>query len=251
MQELKEPNDLLHFFYKYGVRELPISRNGEITGKLPKASVVRHLSRSENFESSVVTTIEKLVEPADVSFFESLKDELKAGTIKGIPVVRETGKIEQVVTPGVLDAQAEANQYVDESKKREIYERLLDQFPFPIVLERNSETVYENDESKKANLSDGWSMMEWEEDDLTLRLYLPDFIQGLFDDFCSVREGDSIEMRELLENVEKRFMEEAYDRAESVSGAAELVELPRQTFNYRWQKIAEEEASSKQQDNNN
>lgn len=244
MPELKEPNDLLHFFYKYGVREFPVSKNGEITGKLQKSEIVRFLSRSENFNSNVINTIDKLMEPADESFFEQLKEDLRSGSIKGIPIIREDGEVEQVITPGVLDAREQANEFVDESKKRETYETLIGRFPFPISLRRQGDVIFENEEHEELSDLGGWDSLEWEHGEFSIELFLPDFVKHALDCHRRLRNDEDIEIRDLLEQVESRLMEEAYSRRGSISSASDAVGLPRQTFNYRWNEKHSDNVSS-------
>jgi hypothetical protein len=243
MEQLTEPNDLLHLFYKYGVGELPISREGDITGKLVKSSVVRYLNRSENFDSNIVTTIDNLVEPVEEAFFDRLKEDLREGSIKGIPIVRENGELEQIVTPGVLDAREEASEFVDESKKREMYEQFLEEVPFSVALFSDGERLFENRRWKNHAEGENSSTMTWTERDLTVKLRMPDVVKELLDGLDAVSDGDSVSLRDLLTRIETRLMEKARERTDSVSEAADTLELPRQTFNYRWEKRQEDEAS--------
>lgn len=240
MQQLTEPNDLLHFFYKYGVQEVPVSKEGDITGKLVKSSVVRYLSRSENFESNIVATIDRLMEPVGESFFDELKQALKDGSIKGIPIVRETGEIDQVVTPGVLDAREEANEYIDESRKREIYENFLGEIPFALALFRDGEAVFKNQRWESLPGDGDCETLHWSEGEYSLKLRLPGAVKQLLDGFDSLRSDGSIEFRSLVERVESRLLEKAHETSDSISEAAERLNLPRQTFNYRWEKQREE-----------
>jgi len=231
---LTEPNDLLHLYYKYGLRQVPITDQGEITGKIRKSSVVRHLSRSENFESNVVNTIDQLLEPADEKFLDRLKENLKSGKTSGIPIIDVDGTIQQTITPSYLEAHSEVNKFIDESSKRLIYEKLMEELPFLIRLKDGDDIVFKNYSESAECRELEYSVLKYDQHDYTLELLLPTVLKRVMEDLEFLRRGESINLRELLSHLEKCLLSQAYQNGQSITSAAELVELPRQTFNYRW-----------------
>jgi len=231
--EINEPNDLLHFFYKYALKELPVSSEGEITGKLKKSAVVKFLSRSEQFDSNVVTTLERLVEPTDKKFLDQLTKQLEEGTIKGIPILRMNGDIDRIVTPGYLETKNETEQFFDESEKRQFYEEFIDHFPFPITLSRDGEQIFSNDAHEHMKRSLDWVERSYERDSWKCSLYLPKIVDDLFRDYGSLQSGEGIELRTRMEEIEECLLRLAEEENPSISKAAEQVGLPRQTFHYR------------------
>ena len=231
--EINDPHDLLHFFYKYGLKEIPVSSEGEITGKLKKPAVVKFLSRSEQFESNIVTTLERLVEPTDKTFLDELTQQLEEGTIKGIPILRMKGDVDRIVTPGYLEAKTETEQFFDESEKRQFYEEFLDHCPFPITLSHEGERVFSNDAHKHMKRSLDWVERSYQRDSWECSLYLPKIVDDLFRDYGSLQSGEGIDLRTRIEAIEESLLQLAEEQNPSISKAAEQVGLPRQTFHYR------------------
>lgn len=239
--QLDEPNDLLRLCYEYKIQEIPISEDGSINGSVAKDDLVSQLSHSEGFESDIKRLIRQLVNPVEEGFIDRLRGKLKDGEITGIPVVTTEGNIERTITPGVLQAEEESEEFLEQTNQLEVYEELLNQFPFPLQIRRDETNVFENDAIKSYDVDES----EWDETVITLSdfsvfLYIPDLVDDVFDAFRTLDENETVDLRELLDDVEYNFLKKAHAATDSISSAAEMVGLPRQTFNYRWKNKVDE-----------
>lgn len=239
--QLDEPNDLLRLCYEYKIKRIPVSDEGSITGSIEKDDLVSQLSHSEGFESDLRKLIRSLTKPVEEGFIEGLKEKLSRNDITGIPVVTKSGSIDRTITPGVLNTEEKSEQFLDQSNQLQVYEDLLDEFPFPVRIERDGANVFEN---RRMNSYDV-SQAEWHEEVISLSnfsvyLYIPVMVKEVLDAYYNLETGEQIELRTLLDTVEYEFLKKSHDSTESISSAAELVSLPRQTFNYRWNKKNED-----------
>ena len=233
--ELSDPNELLRLCYHYKVREIPVSKEQSITGKVPKQSLVRYLSRSEHFDHDLTETIHHLLEPVKDNFLDSLKEELRSQDIRGIPIVSLNGDVERVITPGVLETQEETEEFLEHSDQVAFYEELMDEVPFPLVVQKEGEVVYENGAHRNRSPDEeNWTERQFTSGGYVVTVTLPRMIDRLFEGFRSLERGNPIDIRELLDKIEVQFLKKAKSISDSISGAAEHLSLPRQTFNYRW-----------------
>ncbi len=233
--ELSDPNELLRLCYHYKVREIPVFKEQSITGKVPKQSLVRYLSRSEHFDHDLTETIHHLSEPVKDGFLESLKEQLRSEDIRGIPIVEFDGTVDRIITRGVLDVQEQTEEFLEHSDQVALYEELMDQVPFPLIVKKNGEIVFENKDSRNRESSpDDWVDRQYESGNFVIQVTLPTMIDRLYEAFQTLETGNPIDIRELLDKIEVKFLKKAKKLSDSVSGAAERISLPRQTFNYRW-----------------
>lgn len=233
-KDLEEPNDLLRLCYEYKLQKIPIERDGTITGAVSKSDLVRYLSRSEHFEEGIPETINHLVESVDDGFLPELKQELRSGAITGIPVVGASGTVSKTITPGVLKAERDSEEFLERSDQLEFYETLLEEVPFPVTVESGDGVVFENSAHGTGDREGEWVEKKFESGEFTVRLALPQLLDDAFGAFESLREGNAIDIREILDKIEVGFLKKAHRLNDSISDAAEQIGLPRQTFNYRW-----------------
>lgn len=233
-KDLEEPNDLLRLCYEYKIQEIPIERDGTITGAVSKSDLVRYLSRSEHFEEGIPDTINRLVESVDDGFLSDLKQELQSGSVTGIPVVSASGSVSKTITSGVLKAEEESEEFLERSDQLKFYETLLEEVPFPVSVESEEGVVFENSAHDAKGEEGEWVEKKFESGGFTVRLLLPELLDVAFGAFESLREGNSIDIREILDKIEVQFLTKAHRLNDSISDAAEQIGLPRQTFNYRW-----------------
>lgn len=231
---LDEPNDLLRLCYRYKVQKIPISEDDAIRGAVLKQDLVRYLSRSENFDLELTDTINRLLEPVDDSFLESLREDLRSGSITGIPVVSTEGKLLKTITPGVLKAEEDSREFLEHSDQLAFYEDLLDQFPYPIEVVSSGDVVFRNQARETDRDGEGWVTRTIEFSDHEVIIQVPRIVNLAFEAFSDLETGESIDIRDLLDKIEVEYLKKAHRLRDSISAAAELVGLPRQTFNYRW-----------------
>ncbi|GEM_PF-4916117 len=226
-------------FFKHRINELPVVDEGEVRGSIKKNDLVGRLRKTDQFSRDVVKIIDDLLKPADKKTLDRLRAKLKRGEISGIPVINPAGKIQRVITPGILQAEARAGKFLDQTEQCAVFEKLLAGFPFPIKLEENGQEIFVNKafESKKLE-SDGlnWEKVEFEEGKYSINIFMPAAVFSLHQAFNSIANAGSFDLRELLEEIELNLLEQAQQNAETVKEAARMVGLPRQTYNYRLNK---------------
>lgn len=228
------PDELMGLFFKYGIQQLPVVKEGQVRGTINKPDLVRQLRKTDHFGRNVVKLLEQLLEPAERDILSRLREKLKEDEINGIPIINFSGEVQRVITPGILQTEEKSEQYLDEATQRSLYEEMFELFPFPIKVQANGQRIFVNelyDEDKQAN-SD-WDTIEFEREKYSVIIYLPTVVLELNRSFKSLSEGEEINLRELLDRVESELLTTAQANADSVSEAADLVGLPRQTFTYR------------------
>lgn len=225
-------------FFKYRIQMLPVVKGNSIQGKICKSSLVSCLRKSNQFSRSVVQLIENLLEPADKNLLGDLRDKINSGKINGFPLISVSGKVQRVITPGVIKLEEAGRDYLESSAKISLFEKLLEEFPFPIKLEKNGETIYSNDRINRLpeKENSGWATIEYNEDPFTVKVFMPRLVKKLKTTLKAAEDGEPFEIKKLLTEIEGSLLETAHDRGGSVATAAKLVCLPRQTFNYRLKK---------------
>ncbi len=227
-------------FFKYGIKKLPVAKEGQVRGSVNKSALTSQLRKTDHFGRNVVSLIEKLMEPADRNLLSRLRQKLEREEITGIPVISFSGELQRVITPGILQTEKESGKYLDEATQRALFEKLLRFFPFPIELLANGSQIFTNEIfSEKEDSVCEWTSLELEEERYTIKVYFPAVVFAMNNSLKSLREGEDIKLRELLEEVENILLDSAQANSDSTSRAAELVNLPRQTFDYRRKKNQE------------
>lgn len=239
--QLDEPNDLLRLCYEYKIQRIPISEDGSISGSVRKDDLVSQLSHSEGFDSDIRKLIRSLVNPVEEGFIDRLRAKLKNEEIKGIPIVTKQGDIDRTITPAVLTAEEESEEFLEQTTQLQAYEELLNELPFPLRIEQDGTKIFENERITSYDVTQS----EWDEATISLSefsvsIFIPSLVKDVFDAFRVLDEGETIDLRELLETVENKFLKKAHSATDSISAAAEKVGLPRQTFNYRWKNKVED-----------
>jgi hypothetical protein len=233
-ERLEDPNDLLRLCYTHKLRKVPISDGGTITGAILKEDLVRYLSRSEHFEDDLSRVISDLLESVDKGFLDSLRSQLRAGEIDGIPIVSMEGAVKKTITPGVLKAEQESEEFLERSDQLNFYETLFDKLPLPLMVEKDDDELFRNKAFDEFNDNELWYKKSYEQDQFLVILYVPEVLEEAFEAFIGLDEGMNVDIRELLEKIEVSFLKKAQLLNNSISDSAEQLELPRQTFNYRW-----------------
>ncbi|MGM0381144.1 MAG: hypothetical protein ACQEP7_04090 [bacterium] len=219
---------------------MPVVEQGTVVGRLSKENLIKKLRKIEHFDNDVVKLIDEIFQPVDSDFLEDLKKRLLEGEIQGVPLLNREGEVERVITPGFLETEKETGEYLEETRKRSVYEAMISDFPFPICLRKGSELVFTNEAYRCVEI-EGWKELSFSEDEYCLLVYLPETVWDLFKSFKVLQDDeDSISLRKLMEEIEFSLLSEAKNNTELISEAARRVDLPRQTFNYRWEKMTDE-----------
>ncbi len=238
--KISEPNELIRLCFTYGIHDIPVKKQGKIRGRINKKDLVRYLRKSENFERSVVQTIEELSRPTGEDFLDTLQTKLREGDISGLPILGSDGELKRVITPGILRSQDELGEFLQETQQREVFETLLKEFPLPVTLSVNDRVVYENHAHEEFNLEEGsWESIEEQAGATTLQVHVPAVLHTFMQTYLGFRKGRSMDLRPLMQRLETGILKEAQASSSSVSRAAERVGLPRQTFHYRWKNRVE------------
>ncbi len=246
--KINKPKDLMSLFFKYRLKELPVVKEGAVVGKICKPDLIKKLRKIEHFDSDVVNLIDEIFDPVDSEFLDELKKRLLDGEIRGVPLLSPGGEVKRVITPGFLETEEETEKFLDETRRRSIYEEMISQFPFPVCLKKNQELVFSNETYRCMDIS-GWEELEFPGAEYRLLIYLPEAVFNLFSSFKNLQSGSrAVCLRELLEEIEFDLLTAARRSGETVSEAARMVNLPRQTFNYRWEKVNDEKEETKGED---
>jgi len=123
--KVKKPKDLMSLFFKYRLKDLPVVEKGAVVGKISKPDLIKKLRKIEHFKNDVVQVIDEIFQPADSDFLEGLKERLRAGEIQGIPLLNRKGEVEREITPGLIEAEEETEEFLDETRRRSIYEKMV------------------------------------------------------------------------------------------------------------------------------
>lgn len=233
--QIEGPNDLIRLCYEYGIQEIPITRNGSIQAAIEKKDLVGYLNKRDPEDRDIRVLIDDFAGSVQSDFLSSLKEKLRDGTISGIPIINYDAEVVRTITPGVLRAEEESREFLDQALQKELYEKLFEQFPFYLELLQEEEVVFKNFEELPEDMD--WTIKEWSEGNVTMKIYFPYIVLSLHEAYRDLRNGESIEMREVLDTIEEAFLEVAHHSTDSISEAAEQVGLPRQTFSYRWDNI--------------
>lgn len=239
--QIQSPDELMGLFFKYQLKKLPVIKDNRVRGSLHKSDLVSCLRKTDQFSRNVVQVIEELLDPADRDVLEGLREKLREGEIEGLPIINFSGQVQRVITPGVLRAESESREFLDQSEQLSVFENFLLKFPFPVELEANGDQIFTNEKEVDRPEGDAleWTELEFEEDKYVLRVFLPSAVDKLRQAFESLDNGDGVELRPVMTEIESELLQFSQERSETVTSAAEKVNLPRQTFNYRLEKLLE------------
>ena len=231
--KINEPNELMGLFFKYKLQEIPILEEGKIRGSIKKSDLVKRLRKAEHFERNILQLMDELIRPADESILNRLRKNLKRGEISGLPLLDRDGTVSRVITSGILETEEKSGEYLAEIFQRTVYEKLIDGLPFPVALHREDKLIYANKLYEEADIQD-WDALEFDEEQFKIVFYLPAPVHELQKAFLKLQREETVKIRELMQDIENNILIDAKRKAGSIAGAAKLVDLPRQTFNYRW-----------------
>ncbi|MFP4687714.1 MAG: hypothetical protein ACLFN5_06360 [bacterium] len=231
--KINEPNELMGLFFKYRLKEIPVLEEGNIRGSIKKSDLVKRLRKSEHFSRNILQLMDELIYPADETLLNRLRKSLKNGEISGLPLLNRNGEIQRIITSGVMEAEEKSGEFLAEVFQRTVYEKLISGLPFPVVLCKNSNIIYKNKLYEQLDVRD-WESLEFSVEAFKITFFMPSAVQKLQEAFLDLENKEPIPFRKILEEIEKNIMITAKNKAGSTSGAAKMVDLPRQTFNYRW-----------------
>ncbi len=235
IMQINSPDELMGLFFKYRVQLLPVIRNNSIRGVLRKSALISRLRKTDQFSRSVIQLIEELLEPAEEQLLERMKEKILSGEIKGLPLIDFSGQVNRVITPGIIRAEQSTGDFLDLTAQLSLMEKLLDEFPFPLEIMKGDKLVYSNFRAQSSDQSalEDWHQIELIESDFVARLFLPEIVNNLYQSLDGIETGENFDLRQLLDQIETELLSRALETREKLSAAAELVGLPRQTFNYR------------------
>jgi hypothetical protein len=231
--KINEPNELMGLFFKYRLKEIPVLEEGKIRGSIKKSDLVKRLRKSEHFSRNILQLMDELICPADEKILNRLRNSLKKGEIGGLPLLNRDGEVQRIITSGVMETEEKSGEFLAEVFQRTVYEKLISGLPFPVSLSKGDNLIYTNELYDNLDTED-WKKLTFEEESFEIAFFIPSAVYDLQEAFLSLEENQGISLRELMDEVEQELMVTAKNKAGSVSGAAKLVDLPRQTFNYRW-----------------
>ncbi len=230
-------------FFKHRINELPVVDEGQVRGSILKDDLVGRLRKTDQFSRDVVQLIDDLLKPANKRALDRLRSRLERGEINGIPIINLAGELQRVITPGILQAETQAGEFLDQTAQRAVFEKLLAGFPFPVKLEENGQVIFENKAFKTENIEavePDWETVEFEEGKYSVNIFMPAAVLSLHQAFNSITDAGSFDLRRLLDEIESNLLHKAQQNAETMKEAARMVGLPRQTYNYRLNKDREE-----------
>ena len=210
--KVKKPKDLMSLFFKYRLKDLPVVEKGAVVGKISKPDLIKKLRKIEHFKNDVVQVIDEIFQPADSDFLEGLKERLRAGEIQGIPLLNRKGEVEREITPGLIEAEEETEEFLDETRRRSIYEKMVSEFPFPVCLRKEQELIFSNEAYRCLEVED-WRELEFAGEEYRLHLYFPPAVLDLFSSFRDLQAGyGSVPLRELMDEIELDLLASARRR---------------------------------------